>query len=139
MFEKAIALDHSYGRPHALLAHAMFLDWFRDMTGSDAVLDHAFRLAKKAVALDENEEGPAFVDGRLLPTCLSVAAARAAACGRQEGALSAWVFAQPIIDKYAGMISQVCEAICPWRQCLLHQLRLQLAFNPATDLLLVAP
>jgi tetratricopeptide (TPR) repeat protein len=63
MFEKAIALDPSYGRPHALLAHAMFLDWFRDMSGSDTVLDHAFRLAKKAVALDENDNTCQFVLG----------------------------------------------------------------------------
>jgi adenylate cyclase len=65
MFEKAIALDQGYGRPHALLAHAMFLEWFRDMSGSDATLDRAFGLAKKAVALDENDSTCQFVLGWL--------------------------------------------------------------------------
>ena len=65
MFEKAIALDPGYGRPHALLAHAMFLEWFRDMSGSDATLDRAFGLAKKAVALDENDSTCQFVLGWL--------------------------------------------------------------------------
>ncbi|HTO62233.1 MAG TPA: adenylate/guanylate cyclase domain-containing protein [Bradyrhizobium sp.] len=63
MFEKAIALDPGYGRPHALLAHAMFLEWFRDTSGSDAMLDRAFGLAKKAVALDENDSTCQFVLG----------------------------------------------------------------------------
>ena len=65
MFEKAIALDPGYGRPHALLAHAMFLEWFRDMSGSEATLDRAFALAKKAVALDENDGTCQFVLGWL--------------------------------------------------------------------------
>ena len=65
MFEKAIALDPGYGRPDALLAHAMFLEWFRDMSGSEATLDRAFALAKKAVALDENDGTCQFVLGWL--------------------------------------------------------------------------
>ena len=53
MFERAIELDPKYGQAYALQAHSVFLEWFRDMTGSDIGLDRAFRLAKKAVALDE--------------------------------------------------------------------------------------
>ena len=55
LYEQAIALDPAYGRAHALLAQIVFLDWFRDMTGSDVALDRAFELAKKAVALADND------------------------------------------------------------------------------------
>jgi adenylate cyclase len=55
LYERAIALDPDYGRAHALLSHAFFLEWFRDMGGSDVALDHALELAKKAVALDETD------------------------------------------------------------------------------------
>ncbi len=55
LYERAIALDPSYARAYAALAYGAFLVWFRDMTGSDAALDHAFNLARKAVALDDNE------------------------------------------------------------------------------------
>jgi Tfp pilus assembly protein PilF len=55
MFEQAIALDPDYGLAYALLALVVFLDWWTDMTGSDLALDHAFELARKAVALDEND------------------------------------------------------------------------------------
>jgi adenylate cyclase len=53
MYEKAIELDPAYGTAHALLAYALSLEWFRDMTGSDVLLDRALELAKKAVQLDD--------------------------------------------------------------------------------------
>jgi adenylate cyclase len=37
------------------IGELVFLDWFRDMSGSDAALDRAFELAKKAVALADND------------------------------------------------------------------------------------
>jgi adenylate cyclase len=56
LFERAVALDPGYGRAHARLAHAVYLEWFRDTTGStDAALDRALELARRAVALDEND------------------------------------------------------------------------------------
>jgi TolB-like protein/DNA-binding SARP family transcriptional activator len=55
LYERAIGLDPYYGLAHAFLAHAIYLEWFRDMTASDVALDHALELAKKAVALDDNE------------------------------------------------------------------------------------
>jgi adenylate cyclase len=55
LFEKAIELDPGYARAYALLGHAIYLEWFRDMTESDSALDRAFELAKKAIALDEND------------------------------------------------------------------------------------
>ena len=55
LYERAIGLDPYYGLAHALLAHTIYLEWFRDMTTSDAALDHTLDLAKKAVALDDNE------------------------------------------------------------------------------------
>ncbi len=55
LYERAIELDPSYGQAYALLSHAFFLAWFRDMTGSQGALDHAFELAKRAVALDDND------------------------------------------------------------------------------------
>jgi tetratricopeptide (TPR) repeat protein len=50
LYEKAIKLDPDYGRAHALLAYIVHLEWLRDMSGSDRLLDRAFELAKKAVA-----------------------------------------------------------------------------------------
>jgi TolB-like protein/tetratricopeptide (TPR) repeat protein len=55
MYEKAIELDPGYGRAHALLAHSISVEWFRDMSGSRHLLDRAAELAKAAVALDEND------------------------------------------------------------------------------------
>jgi adenylate cyclase len=55
MFEKAIELDPDYGLAYALLAHTQFLEWFRDMSGSDVGLDHVLGLAKRAVTLDESD------------------------------------------------------------------------------------
>ncbi len=53
MFRKAIEIDPTYGRAHALLSHALSIEWFHDMTGSDALLDLALEHAKKGVELDE--------------------------------------------------------------------------------------
>jgi adenylate cyclase len=55
LYEKAIELDPEYGRAHALLAYIVHLEWLRDMSASDRLLDRAFELAKEAVALDEND------------------------------------------------------------------------------------
>jgi TolB-like protein len=55
LYERAIQLDPHYGLAHALLAHTIYLEWFRDLTAPDAALDHALELSKRAVALDDNE------------------------------------------------------------------------------------
>jgi adenylate cyclase len=55
LYQRAIELDPHYARAHALLAYMLSLQWFRDMSGTDALLDHALELATRAVALDEND------------------------------------------------------------------------------------
>ena len=55
LFEQAIELDPGYALAHAKLAHTLSLEWFRDLRGSDAALDRALELAKRAVALDGND------------------------------------------------------------------------------------
>ena len=55
LYATAIELDPGYGRPYALLAYALMREWFRDMSGSNALLDHALELATQAVRLDEND------------------------------------------------------------------------------------
>jgi adenylate cyclase len=55
LFERAIELDPTYGRAHARLAHSLYLGWYRDPAGSDATLDRALALARKAVELDPND------------------------------------------------------------------------------------
>ena len=55
LFEKAIEIDPGYGHAHALLASICCLDWQDDAGNSDAALQKAFTLAKRAVELDENE------------------------------------------------------------------------------------
>jgi adenylate cyclase len=55
LYEQAIELDPDYARAHALLAYALSLEWFRDMTGDDALLDRAFELARRAVFLDDSD------------------------------------------------------------------------------------
>jgi TolB-like protein len=55
MYEMAIELDPGYARAHALLSHAIYLEWFRGVAGSEAALDRALELGRKAVALDEND------------------------------------------------------------------------------------
>jgi adenylate cyclase len=66
LYEKAIALDPAYGLAHALLALMLYAEWGADTTGSDAALDRAFELAKRAVALDENESMCQFMLGLVL-------------------------------------------------------------------------
>jgi TolB-like protein len=56
LFERAIELDPGYAKAHALLAVRLCAEWRRDMSESDSLLNQALALAKKAVALDENEE-----------------------------------------------------------------------------------
>jgi tetratricopeptide (TPR) repeat protein len=64
MYEKAIEIDPGYGMAHALLALMLYHEWDGDMTGSNAVLDRAFELARKAVELDENESFCHFMLGQ---------------------------------------------------------------------------
>jgi len=55
LFEKAIEIDPGYGLAHALLATMRSGEWQEDPSNSDAALQEAFALAKRAVVLDENE------------------------------------------------------------------------------------
>jgi TolB-like protein/Tfp pilus assembly protein PilF len=55
LYERAVELDPGYGLAHALLALMIYAEWGVDPKVSDAALDRAFELAKKAVELDENE------------------------------------------------------------------------------------
>jgi adenylate cyclase len=55
LFEKAIEIDPGYGLAHALLATMRSGTWQNDPGSSDAALQEAFALAKRAVELDENE------------------------------------------------------------------------------------
>ena len=55
LFEKAVELDPGYGHAHALLASICCLEWQDDASNSDAALQKALTLAKRAVELDENE------------------------------------------------------------------------------------
>ncbi|TIR55926.1 MAG: tetratricopeptide repeat protein, partial [Mesorhizobium sp.] len=60
-YQRAIDLDPTYGRAYAKLAHYKQLEWFRDMGSSDALLNEAHEIAKKAVALSAND-----------PVCLNI-------------------------------------------------------------------
>ena len=55
LYERAIELDPDYALAHAMLAYALSIEWFRDMTASGATLDRALGLARRAVTLDEND------------------------------------------------------------------------------------
>ena len=56
LFEKAIEIDPDYGLAHALLAAMRYGGgWYDDPSDSDAALEEAYALAKRAVELDENE------------------------------------------------------------------------------------
>ena len=55
LFERAIELDPGYGLAHALLAIMRYREWLNDFSGSDAMLDESYRLAKRAVELAGNE------------------------------------------------------------------------------------
>ncbi|ANY82567.1 hypothetical protein BB934_30285 (plasmid) [Microvirga ossetica] len=54
-YERALELDPDYAQASALLSYMLTLEWFRDTSGSDAMLDHALELAHKAVALDAED------------------------------------------------------------------------------------
>jgi len=56
LFMRAIELDPEYAKAYALLAFAFCRDWYVDMSGSDAALDQALALAKRAVELDDGQE-----------------------------------------------------------------------------------
>jgi adenylate cyclase len=53
--EKAIEVDPTYARAYAFQSFLAWGEWSDDKTGSDSALDKALALAKKAVALDEND------------------------------------------------------------------------------------
>jgi adenylate cyclase len=55
LFEKAIEVDPGYGLAHGLLAAICWRKWEDDLGTSDAALQEAFTLTKRAVELDENE------------------------------------------------------------------------------------
>jgi adenylate cyclase len=55
LFEKAIEIDPGYGHAHALLASIYCLEWQDDPGDSEAALQKALALAKRAVELDESE------------------------------------------------------------------------------------
>jgi tetratricopeptide (TPR) repeat protein len=55
LFERAVGLDPTYGRAHARLAHSLFLEWYRDPAGPEALLERALGLARKGVELDPND------------------------------------------------------------------------------------
>ncbi len=65
LYEKAIEIDRGYGLAHALLALMLQAEWSEDTSGSDALLDRAFDLARKAVELDENESFCQFMLGNV--------------------------------------------------------------------------
>lgn len=55
LFEKAIELDPGYGMAHALLATMRCGEWRNDPGYSNAALDDAYLLARRAVELDDSE------------------------------------------------------------------------------------
>ncbi|MET1027635.1 MAG: adenylate/guanylate cyclase domain-containing protein [Dongiaceae bacterium] len=55
LYERAIELDPGYARAYAFLSQSECLSWIADMGPSDAGLDRALDLAKKAVQLDGND------------------------------------------------------------------------------------
>jgi uncharacterized protein (DUF924 family)/TolB-like protein/class 3 adenylate cyclase len=55
LFERAVEIDPSYGFAHALLAATCYSKWYDDFSGSDALLQQGYAMAKRSVELDENE------------------------------------------------------------------------------------
>jgi TolB-like protein len=55
LFERAIEIDPAYGMAYALLATMRLSAWQDDPGDSNAELDEAYRLAMRAVALDDGE------------------------------------------------------------------------------------
>ncbi len=55
LFEKAIELDPDYGFAHAVLAAVWIDQWYDSQDDAGGALQKAYDLARRAVALDENE------------------------------------------------------------------------------------
>jgi TolB-like protein/Tfp pilus assembly protein PilF len=55
LYEKAIEIDPGYARAYALLAINIAVEWESDLEAPDSLLDRALELARKSVALDEND------------------------------------------------------------------------------------
>jgi adenylate cyclase len=55
LYEQAIKLDPTYARAYALLANLLRLKWDYGAAGDPSLLARAFDLARKAVALDDND------------------------------------------------------------------------------------
>lgn len=55
LLEAAIKIDPGYGLAHAVLASLRWDSWYNDSSDSDAGLQEAYALAKRAIELDENE------------------------------------------------------------------------------------
>lgn len=55
LFERALELDPTYARAHALFANLYGARWQCDTSESDDLLDEAFRLASRAVDLDSRD------------------------------------------------------------------------------------
>ncbi len=55
LFEKAIQIDPGYGMAYGLLANMRVNDWETQNGDSTAYLDEAFKLARRAVELDDSE------------------------------------------------------------------------------------
>ena len=55
LYERAIELDPEYALAFARLAHMLTLEWDRDLSSRDYLLDRALDAAKKAVSLDAND------------------------------------------------------------------------------------
>jgi TolB-like protein/class 3 adenylate cyclase/tetratricopeptide (TPR) repeat protein len=54
-YEWALSLDPDYAQAYAHLSYMLTLEWFRDTSGSDTLLDRALELARTAVALDGDD------------------------------------------------------------------------------------
>jgi adenylate cyclase len=65
LYESAIELDSQYGLAHALLALMLAHRWSAEMGSSNAALERAFQLAKRAVELDQNESYCQFMLGQI--------------------------------------------------------------------------
>ena len=55
LFEKAVALDPTYGMAHGMLAMMRCAQWRNDPDTSNALLDEALALARRAVELDDGD------------------------------------------------------------------------------------
>ena len=55
LFAKAIEMDPGYGFAHAMLSVMHYRNWADDLNSSDAPLQEAYRLAKRAVEVDSND------------------------------------------------------------------------------------